>query len=513
MGKISEMTVDELAQVITPEFLEESAQIIKKDLAVMPFQVLQDQTAKYITILPGIRNQITFGELDGDAQLRPFKHDVRKDADYNIVGRTLEVFPGNCAEDFDPMPLFHSIWGESIAMGEAISKGMIAKKLLALFAAKIGMHLNDVVFVGGVRNVSGTTTADLFDSFDTIIGKEITAGTIAAGKGNYIKLGDIDATNAVEKLKEFYRAADKMLKGRPVLMYISPEVYDAYCDDYQARHGALPYNTSFDKVYLEGSRGRCEFAILDNMAGSKYLKISIKQNFLLGTDIMYQQNTPFIRSYAPWTVTFAYAGVYGEQIRCINKEFLMIGDLSQSPEPGPTPGKQDVTITFAKGTDTATVGTEYAGQVASITPSGKTLTYSSSDTSVAEVNASTGAVTIKKAGTAVITAAFAGDDEYKAGSASYTLVVAKGDAEVAFTNAVVNATTTDTGVGQTASVLPEGKTLSYASSDENVATVDEATGAVTIVAVGTALITATFAGDDGWKAADASYALVITQGE
>ena len=327
MGKISEMTVDELAQVITPEFLEESAQIIRKDLAVMPFQVLQDKTAKYITVLPGVRNQITFGELDGDAQLRPFKHSVREEADYSITGRTLQVYPGNCAKDFDPMPLFHSIWGESIAMGEQISKGVIAKKLLSLFAAKIGMHINDVVFVGGVRNVSGTTTADLFDSFDTIIATEITAGKIAANKGNYIKLGAIDKTNAVEKLKEFYRAADKELKGRPCLMYISPEVYDAYCDDYQARHGALPYNTSFDKVYLEGSRNRCEFAILDNMAGSQYLKISIKQNFLLGTDIMYQQNTPFIRSYAPFTVTFAYAGVYGEQIRCINKEYLMIGDI------------------------------------------------------------------------------------------------------------------------------------------------------------------------------------------
>lgn len=428
MGKISEMTVDELAQVITPEFLEESAQIIRKDLAVMPFQVLQDQTAKYITVLPGVRNQITFGELDGDAQLRPFKHNVREEADYTITGRTLQVYPGNCAKDFDPMPLFHSIWGESIAMGEQISKGMIAKKLVSLFAAKIGMHINDVVFVGGVRDVSGTTTADLFDSFDTIIGAEITAGNIAAAKGNYIKLGKIDKTNAVEKLKEFYRAADKMLKGRPVLMYISPEVYDAYVDDYQARHGALPYNTSFDKVYLEGSRNRCEFAVLDNMAGSQYLKISIKQNFLLGTDIMYQQNTPFIRSYAPWTVTFAYAGVYGEQIRCINKEYLMIGDIEDDDddddEGDDTPvTKEDVTITFAKDVDTAVVGGEYSGQVATTSPAGKTLVYNSSDTNVATVNESTGAVTVVAAGTTLIKAVFAGDDTHNAAQASYALTV------------------------------------------------------------------------------------------
>ena len=518
MGQIAQMTVDELAQVITPQFLEESAQQIKKELAVMPFQVLQDQTAKYITILPGIRNSVTFGELDADAQLAPWSKNNRDEADYSIVGRTLEVFPGNCAKDFDPMPLLHSIWGESIAMGEKISKGLIAKKLVLLFAAKIGMHINDVVFVGGVRNKSGKTTADLFDSFDTIIGKEIYAENIAAGKGNFIKLGKIDKTNAVEKLKEFYRAADKMLKGRPVFMYISPEVYDAYVDDYQARHGALPYNQSFDKIYLEGSRNRCEFAVLDNMAGSNYLKISVKQNFLLGTDIMYQQNTPFIGSYSPWAVTFAYAGIYGEQIRCINKEFLMIGDITDdgTSEDGDDTQtvvvKQDVTISFAKGTDTATVGSEYSGQVASVNPSGKTLAYSSSDTSVAEVNASTGAVTIKKAGTAVITAAFAGDDQYNAGSGSYTLVVAKGDAEVSFSNAVVNAAVGDSNVGQTATVVPEGKTVSYASSDTDVATVNEETGAVTIVAAGTTLITATFAGDDGWKPADASYALVIAQG-
>lgn len=426
MAKISDMTVDELAQVITPEFLEESAQIIRKDLAVMPFQVLQDQTAKYITVLPGVRNQITFGELDGDAQLRPFKHDVREAADYSITGRTLQVYPGNCAKDFDPMPLFHSIWGESIAMGEAISKDQIARKLVSLFAAKIGMHINDVVFVGGVRNVSGTTTADLFDSFDTIIAAEITAGNIAANKGNYIKLGKIDKTNAVEKLKEFYRAADKMLKGRPVLMYISPEVYDAYVDDYQARHGALPYNTSFDKVYLEGSRNRCEFAVLDNMAGTQYLKISIKQNFLLGTDIMYQQNTPFIRSYAPWTVTFAYAGVYGEQIRCINKEYLMIGDIEDDGDDDDDDdpvAKEDVTITFAKDVDTAAVGSEYTGQVATTSPAGKTLTYSSSDTGVATVDASTGAVTLVAAGTTLIKAAFAGDDTHNAAQGSYALTV------------------------------------------------------------------------------------------
>ena len=330
MAQITDMTVDELARVITPQFLEESARQISRELQQIPFQVFQDQTAKYVTVLPGVRNSITFNELDGDAQLAPWKSSRRDDADYSIEGRTLEVFPGNCAKNFDPMPLLHSIWGESIAAGEQISKGLIARKLLTLFAAKIGKHLNDVVFVGGVRNKAGNTTADLFDSFDTIIGNEINAGKIATAKGNYIRLGAIDETNATEMLKEFWRAADKMLRGRKVFMYMSPDIYEFYCDDYQARHGALPYNQSFDKTSLEGSQGRCEFAVLDNMAGSQYLKITVKPNLLLGTDIMNQQNHPYIGSYSPWACTFCYAGIYGEQIRSLRKENLMIGDLGEN---------------------------------------------------------------------------------------------------------------------------------------------------------------------------------------
>lgn len=50
------------------------------------------------------------------------------------------------------------------------------------------------------------------------------------------------------------------------------------------------------------------------------------------------------------------------------------------------------------------------------------ITYTSENPSVAEVNA-TGAVTLKAVGTTTITASFEGNDDYKAGTASYTLNV------------------------------------------------------------------------------------------
>ena len=56
-------------------------------------------------------------------------------------------------------------------------------------------------------------------------------------------------------------------------------------------------------------------------------------------------------------------------------------------------------------------------------PHDVTVTYSSNNDSVAEVDAGTGVVTIKAVGVATITASFAGDDTYKEGSASYTITV------------------------------------------------------------------------------------------
>ncbi len=425
---INQMTVDELAQSITREDLCESAQQIRKELQKIPFLTLRDKTAGYITIMPGIRNQLTLPELDGDAELAPYSSKNRKDADYEINGRTVVVYPGNCSYDFDPMPLFHSIWGESIAMGLNISKGQIARKLVTLFAARIGMHLNDVVFHGGVRNKAGKKTKDLFDSFETIILREMQEGTVSAAKGNYIKLGTINSTNAEEKLKAFWRAADKMLKGLKCYMYMSPDIFMDYCDDYQARHGALPYNKEFEKRTLEGSNGKCEFAVLDNV-GDRFLFITIKQNLILGTDIMYQQNAPFIGSYDPWNVTFAYAGVYGEEFRSIRKEFLMVGDMEDdgdddAQDDEPAAAKGDVIITFAKSVDNATMGAAYAGQVAIVDPAGKALSYASSHPDVATIDASTGAVTLVGAGTTLITASFAGDATHNAAQGSYALVVA-----------------------------------------------------------------------------------------
>lgn len=329
MAKITTMTPDEMASKITPELLEESCQQYQSELIQMPITTMQNSgTTQFITIVPGVRNQLTWGELDGDAELAPWSKNNTGDDDSKITGRTLVVYPGNCAKNFDPMPFFHSIYGQSIALGQSMTANTIARKVAAMLAAKIGQHIDQDAVWFGKRNVSGKTTKDLFDGFDTIIEAEIAAGNIATAKGNYMEVAAINETNCVDTLKKIYRAADTKLKGQNTFMYISPEIYDFYVDDYQTRHGALPYNTAFDKDTLEGSRGRCKFAVMDNMSGSSYIKLTTKPNFLIGTDINAQEAKANIAKYSSWVLTFEYAGVYGAQIRTLSKEAFLTAKVA-----------------------------------------------------------------------------------------------------------------------------------------------------------------------------------------
>ena len=92
---------------------------------------------------------------------------------------------------------------------------------------------------------------------------------------------------------------------------------------------------------------------------------------------------------------------------------------------GLSTGKQPVTMSFSPTSVTATLGESFTAPTLSMSASGLTVTYSSSNTSVATVNASTGVVTLKAVGVTIITATFAGNDDYYANSTTYTLTVKK----------------------------------------------------------------------------------------
>lgn len=90
-----------------------------------------------------------------------------------------------------------------------------------------------------------------------------------------------------------------------------------------------------------------------------------------------------------------------------------------------TDNRSAVTLSFSSSTANASLGTSFSAPTLIVDPvaAASEVVYSSSIPGVAEVNASTGAVTIKAAGETTITAAISGSTTYKDASASYTLTV------------------------------------------------------------------------------------------
>lgn len=145
---------------------------------------------------------------------------------------------------------------------------------------------------------------------------------------------------------------------------------------------------------------------------------------------------------------------------------------------------------------------------------GAAITYISSEPGVATVGETDGTVTFVGFGTTVITANYAGDATHMASKNSYTINYGKIKTTMAwsakgvtanlgeeFTNAPTLSLTADN-----VSIL-EGKTITYTSTDENVAAFVD--GTLMIGDEGTTTITATFAGDDTYAEASAEYTLTV----
>ena len=143
------------------------------------------------------------------------------------------------------------------------------------------------------------------------------------------------------------------------------------------------------------------------------------------------------------------------------------------------------------------------------TLSDKTITWSSDNENVATVDEN-GTVTGVAAGKANITAKFAGDDTYKTSTAKYEIKV-KGAPELSFPNNAYTIEMGDAFSEPTLQGLPTDVTAKYSSSNADVATVDESTGKVQIVGVGTTTIKAVSEAKDVYEAAEASYELTVNR--
>jgi len=307
--------------------LNTSAQKYRKALLELP-SIGIAEAVKYMTPRPGVTWKETVGHLTGDMQLRPY--DGAKNAGNNVgIGeRTLETFLGSCVEEFDPNGLYKTLWAQLNAHSGRVDNPDMNKAILFKIMDSVLSNLNASLF-SAVRNASGSTTATLFNGFDTITATDI-AGTpkISQALGNYVAIDAITTSNAVDVLKAAYRVASAELKGIKTQMLVPYSVWEAYCDDYLTTVGAAPYNNQFEQTFLMGTNRMCEIVPLVSKASSSFIHLTTKENLLFGYGAgVEQEQIEVRRGDNPFLVQFVLTMFFGVEFESVDKKRLLVAEI------------------------------------------------------------------------------------------------------------------------------------------------------------------------------------------
>lgn len=313
---------------LTPEAFAKSAHEFRKELIMMLTIGLQN-SLQHMTLRPGVQYKQTVGEIGGNAQFGPYDPN-RKNTTTDVKARTLEVFLGSVIKEFDPNTVYQSVVGSLMLNGDALKGVPITKAILAAELKSLSAKLNAAIF-SAARVDDGTTSAELFNGFDTITATEIADGNIAANKGNFLQLTQaITASNAYDVLKTIWRGTDDVIQElETVKMFVPRAVYNAYNDDYQATVGASPYNKEFKKTFLEGTDNRCELVPLASKKSSQFIHLTTKSNMLVGTGNGNDLETLNVDRFSPFNLTLSAACLFGTQFETISKEKLFVTKLFQ----------------------------------------------------------------------------------------------------------------------------------------------------------------------------------------
>ncbi len=145
----------------------------------------------------------------------------------------------------------------------------------------------------------------------------------------------------------------------------------------------------------------------------------LAQEFIINTTLYYwwQSIKPAL---AKDYLAFAAENI-ADVRRCLAKSAPSSSNTSYSDISGTIQAQSS--LSFPQSEYNARIGEVFEEPVVTKNPANATVTYASSDESVATVNASTGDVTLVTTGDAVITASFTGNDNYTPSTVSYTLHV------------------------------------------------------------------------------------------
>lgn len=226
-----------------------------------------------------------------------------------------------------------------------------------------------------------------------------------------------EATNSDWTINGPNRSSEKANTGSYSGKINSNNTYVTFKDKVNVTSFSFAFTRTSDNnnynVYIETSTDNTNWTAVETYAMSSFNKdgtFTTKTHSFDGSQALYVRfhcyNTTAVRYVDDVTITYGEPASYSDYCTTVS-------GVKANPE-----------LSFSAESYIAVLSGQNSNYPSLVNPHEVTgITYSSEDTNVAEVNASTGLVTLKNVGATVITATFAGNDEYKSGTASYSLQV------------------------------------------------------------------------------------------
>lgn len=285
-----------------------------------------EEVTRHMRVINNLKGKETEATIVPQAKFRPYHPEKVVSGTGGLTARTLETFPLEILEEFDPENLYTTIFGTPVD-AEKINLDIV-RRILTEEMNNASRGLCDLIFKG-VRVADGTGALDGFNGFDTIIANEITAGNIGLSAGNFTNLGEVNATNIGDLWKRMYRKMDEKLRGgatKKLILVCSFTEYDMYKNWYAQQFGMGNFAGTPEQTYLDGTANKVQIVPLPGMDGVNHCFITVQENMKVGFDVLSNATKFNVRIPDNPHMVQMYAKIYmGVDFANISKEFLMVG--------------------------------------------------------------------------------------------------------------------------------------------------------------------------------------------
>lgn len=309
--------------------LVDSNHRFKKDCLTMTIISIEEVT-KHMRLITGLKGKETEATIVPQAHFRPYSSEKVVSGTGQLKARTLETFPLEILEEFDPEELYKTIFGTPV---EADKINLdIVRRILIEEMKNACRGLCDIIFTG-VKDDSTVTAltpaSACFNGFDTIIADEKALGTptISYDLGNFVNLGEFSEYNIGEMWFLLYTLLDEKLRGdaskklKLVCTLKEKEMYNVW---FANKFGHGNFAGVPDQMYLHGTNNKVEIVALPGMEGASHCFITTKENMKVGVNV-----DPKVAKFEvrrpdnPNVVQFHVVIYMGVDFANVDKEFLM----------------------------------------------------------------------------------------------------------------------------------------------------------------------------------------------